>query len=130
VRTLKKHEVPLCVLDVLRHDVIEDLRGILNLMNNDGCIGWRELWPHDFTEEEVMKALRELDAEGLVLTLRERTTEEGFDELPRQSAELRDNVPGLWFHLTPEGRRKWDAWEPPISAADTAANQAEVASEF
>jgi hypothetical protein len=125
VRMLEKHELPMCVLDVLRHDVIEDMHGILNLINNDGCIGWREFWPHDFTEAEVLEALRELDAEGFVQTLRESEKHGGgFVALARQSAELRDNAPGLWFHLTPAGRRRWETWNPPVSEADAETNEA------
>jgi hypothetical protein len=124
---LEKTEVGLCVLDVLRHDAMEDLQGILGLLNSEGCFGWREFWPHDFTEIEVLEALKELDAAGLVLTLLERPDQGGFLELPRRSQELKDNAPGLWFRLTTAGRREWEKWDPPVHAEDAVVHATKAA---
>lgn len=106
-------QIRMFILDVLRHDVIEQVPSILKLLNNDGGIGWREFWPHDFTVDEVVPALEGLVRAGYVRALREQGS--GDQLVPVCSLELdigRDQDT-LWFELTDEGRRVWGQWEPP-----------------
>jgi hypothetical protein len=108
-------QVKMFILDVMRHDDIEQLSSILRLMNNDACIGWREFWPHDFTPEEVIPALATLVQTGCVTAWREQ---EGRDELSPVGANQLDvtrDQENLWFALTDKGRNHWNQWEAPIS---------------
>ncbi len=110
--TFETH-LPMFILDVLRHDVIEQVANIVKMLNDDGCIGWRDCWPHDFSPEDVVPALRELVREGFIEPLRE--DESGNQVIPVPSAELnweRDHDV-LWFSLTEKGRNRWSNWEPP-----------------
>ena len=52
--------LPMFVIDVLRYDVGGTTKGILELINQDTNIGWRKCWPHDFTETEIVSALKDL----------------------------------------------------------------------
>lgn len=108
------------VLDVLRHDVGAQLSSILKLLNNDGCIGWREFWPHDFTSEEVIPILLSLERAGSVRALHEiipDDTGNGLAPLPVGQITPAD-CGDVWFALTARGRRLWEQWEPAVSAHD------------
>lgn len=99
------------VLDVLRHDVAEQVSSILKMLNNNGCIGWREHWSGDFTDQEVVAALKRLAQDGLVSRL-EADNETG--ELRPAKAEINDGrMEEMWFSLTDEGHCVWDTWKPP-----------------
>ncbi|MCS7272492.1 MAG: hypothetical protein NZ703_15520, partial [Gemmataceae bacterium] len=74
------YHLPMFVLDVLRHDAIEQLSSIVKMLNNVGCIGWRDCWPHDFTVEEIVPVLEQLVRDGLVDVLRE--SEAGNEVVP------------------------------------------------
>ena len=98
------------ILDVLRHDDIESLSSVLNMLNNPGCIGWRVFWPDDFTANEVVPELRGLATEGLIKARQE--TGDG-DQLVPISPEQISQDESIWFALTDRGREMWDAWTPP-----------------
>jgi hypothetical protein len=100
------------VLDVMRYDEVESVDGILQLINNTTNIGWRTAWPHDFTEEEIIKGLEVLLAKRMIRPLT-------YDE---QSKEIIDwRGPGLpplkltdmWFRITELGWKEWEHWTPP-----------------
>jgi len=100
------------VLDALRHDAAEQLPSIIRLLNNRGCIGWREFWAADFSEEEVMASLRKLTAIGMVEVLSED------DSATLRACEKPNwNVSqnSLWFGMSSSGRTAWEQWEPPSS---------------
>ena len=101
------------VLDVLQHDVAEQIDSILRLLNNTGCIGWREFWSHDFTSEEVLKAIQELLRDGLVELLREDTLRGELVSVSPSEVNIERDVATLWFGRTDRGRERWNAWEPP-----------------
>src|SRR5437899_12546210 len=89
------HQLPMFILDVLRHDDVEQLPSILKMMNNAGCIGWRGCWPRDFTREEVIPALESLIRLGRV---RAFTEGPGEELLPQKGGEpnlVRDEA-ALW----------------------------------
>lgn len=100
------------VLDVLRHDVVEQVSSIVRLLNDRTCIGWRQFWPHDISSSEVVPALLDLERSGLVRALQET---EGKDQLvPIPSGQLDASYAEVvWFALTEKGRRLWEEWEPP-----------------
>ncbi|GIW85587.1 MAG: hypothetical protein KatS3mg107_1247 [Gemmataceae bacterium] len=105
--------LPMFILDVLRHDVIEQLSSIVKMLNNDGCIGWRNYWPHDFTEDEVAPVLRTLVEEGYVQALRENETSDEVVPISFAELNLERDQEVLWFSLTEKGRQLWNKWEPP-----------------
>lgn len=103
------------ILDVLRHDIIEQVPSIVKMLNNDGCIGWRDCWPQDFTEQEVVPVLESLVREGYVQVLREVESGNDVAPIPIAEANIRQDQDNLWFSLTDAGRQLWNNWEPPKS---------------
>ncbi|MFN7811240.1 MAG: hypothetical protein ACK5SI_01085 [Planctomycetia bacterium] len=106
-------QLPMFILDVLQHDVAEQVSSILRLLNNDGCIGWREFWPRDFSEEEVVEALGRLVEEGRVIVFRESA--ENGELVPTSVRELPMDVNSQWYGRSMSGEEAWDSWEPPTS---------------
>ncbi len=101
------------IVDVMRHGEIEQVSGILQLLNSRSCIGWRIFWPRDFTAEEVVATLEHLLQKGMVhLLIHDERRRELVDATP-ESVDLRAEWPTLWFRLTPKGREAWESWEPP-----------------
>lgn len=111
--TGNKHSnhLPLFVLDVLRYDM-EQVPSVTKLLNDTGCIGWRQLWPHDFTDAEVIGALEQLTNEGLVQVL---IDDPQLKELApaRGIPHFEGPLGEYWFRLSDAGRDKWAAWNPP-----------------
>lgn len=104
------------ILDVLRHDDIENLDSILKLLNNPGCIGWRVFWPDDFVAAEVLPQLCVLAAEGKVQALRETGRGDEFEPIAAGQIVADERI---WFSLTDVGREAWDAWDPPTEDSST-----------
>src|SRR5437016_3795489 len=99
--------LPMFVVDVLRHDVIEQIPSIVNMLNNHGCIGWRDCWPRDFTAQDVIRALRHLADEGYVDVLREPDSGDTVEPTTVKDLDIREERQKLWFALTEDGRRAW-----------------------
>jgi hypothetical protein len=109
-------QMAMFVIDVLRYD-IETTSSILKLLNDRGSIGWRFAWSKDFTEAEVIQALKELVRKGLVKLLLQ---DEAIKELvPVSETEvIWDNVDSLWFKLTKNGWQTWNQWDDPPREQD------------
>ena len=105
--------LPMFILDVLRHDVIEQLPSIIRMLNDDGCIGWRDCWPRDFTAKEVVPVLEQLVRGGAVDVLREDESGNDVVRVSPETVDVEREVNVLWFALTPKGRERWSEWEPP-----------------
>jgi hypothetical protein len=101
------------VVDVMRHDVIENVPAILKMINDDGCIGWREFWPQDFTVIEVTTALKRLAGYGHVDVLEEIGGEVSRVDPGRFNPE--NDYSQFWFTLTDTGKSRWEHWDPPTS---------------
>ena len=106
-------QMSMFILDVLRHDVVEQIPSILNLLNDDGGVGWRDRWPQDFTADEIVPTLEKLVRAGLVGALREQQSGNDLSPVNVQELDVGRDQDSLWFELTDEGRRVWDRWEPP-----------------
>jgi len=106
-------QLPMFVLDVLKHDVAEQVPSILRLLNNDSCIGWRDLWRRDFSEEEVAQALRQLVEKGHVIVFQESPEHGGLVATAVRELPIEVNL--YWYGRSLSGEEVWDAWEPPIS---------------
>ncbi|MEX2139578.1 MAG: hypothetical protein WD894_09975 [Pirellulales bacterium] len=106
------------ILDVIRHDGLEQVSGMVELLNDRNCIGWREFWPRDFTAEEIWMQLKHLCKQGLIDALIEQAPE--FDLVSLDSAKLDALADSnqLWFALTDAGRRAWEQWAPPTSVME------------
>ena len=98
------------VLDVLRHDV-EELSSIVKMLNNRGCIGWREFWPDDFTSDEVGVALEALLSDGLVTALAYDVDQSSLVRVS-EYVDVRGSSK-IWYELNPKGRALWESWDPP-----------------
>lgn len=109
-------QLPMFLLDVLQHDVAERVDSILRLLNNDSCIGWREFWPHDFNEREVISALSELVKSGFVTVFREDASR--AELVATDLHELPDDAASYWYGRSAAGIDAWDSWKPPISDND------------
>jgi hypothetical protein len=98
------------ILDVLQHDVAERVESIIPLLNNPGCIGWRVFRSCDFRVDEVVRALRQLVADGLVVVYAE-----SHGELVRVPNQVMPEVlDSYWFGRSQAGIAAWDAWQPPL----------------
>ena len=101
------------IIDVIRYDECENLESILNMINDDTNIGWRNFWPHDFTEEEIKDGLRTLLNCLLIRPIRYDGSINALTDWSEavDFAEIND----FWFRITELGWKKWEQWEPPKS---------------
>ena len=108
---LHAEQFPMFVIDVLRYD-IEQVPSIVNLLNDRTNIGWREYWPHDFTEAEVIGALGVLTAERLVDVY--QAVDDASDLIPCDVLpDFTQSLDNYWFLLLDSGRQKLEQWQPP-----------------
>lgn len=111
----KKNDVSqmaMFIIDVLRQD-IESIPLIVNRLNSRSSLGWRFAWSHDFTETEVIEALKDLLRKGLIRPLQDNE-ELGKIVYLEKDADIWSNIDSLWFELTDKGREAWNKWDPPI----------------
>jgi len=102
-------QLPMFILDVLRHD-IEQIPNIVTILNDTGGVGWRIFSPRDFEPREVYEALLGLIASGLVGVYIDSPENEEivpFDNAIPSFEQAQD----LWFLLTSEGGKVWEDWE-------------------
>jgi len=114
------HELFMFILDVLRHDEIEPMSSILKMLNDSGCIGWREFWNQDFTRAEVEPAIRSLARDGKVLLLQESSDTYDLVEVDPSGVDFDQDERITWVRLTQSGLDLWDKWDPPRSPQDEA----------
>lgn len=111
-------QLTMFIVDVMRHDEVENVDGILQLINNSTNIGWRRAWPHDFTEEEVVYGLRLLLERKLVRPLiYSEETNQIVDWRGRGLPTL--DIKNLWFRITELGWNAWERWQPPEEPVGT-----------
>ena len=97
------------VLDALASD-IEDLEGILRMLNSETELGWHKEWGRKFSREEIVEALCRLVSDDLVLTY--VTPEKpGLVALAPRALPPGD-FDDAWFGLTEKGRLVHANWEP------------------
>ena len=98
------------ILDVLSYDVAEQVVNIKNMLNDTGSVGWRLNWTADFTDPEIVQALKWLVNEQLVSVWQEIDGELQENRRP-------EDRPGswmeYWYGLTNLGRKRLDEWTPP-----------------
>ena len=108
----KKVDLSMFVLDVLRYD-IEQVDSIVRLLNDDGCIGWRHLWPMDFTTKDIQPKLKELVQKRLVDVYKRNHGNSELVPVEFDSIDVDTNLNEYWYRLTDAGREVWDRWKPP-----------------
>lgn len=98
------------VLDALSYDM-EDLDGILSIINSPTEIGWLAYLGRPISEGEVALALRRCFEDALVIprigSPDGRSLTDAAGGFPTGPLE------GVWFELTPRGQLVIDNWEPP-----------------
>ena len=109
-------DIRMLVLDVLKYDM-ENLDGIVQLLNDRTGIGWRNFWDRDFAQEEVVSALHDLVHGKLVSVLREESGVLVSFDAPEHFADV---VGSLWFKIRENGLEALNRWTPPIDQADQA----------
>jgi len=107
--------LPMFVMDVLRHDVCENIPSIVKMLNDDsGSIGWKDLQPSGFTETEVRRALQYCISNKFVVRLQYSSHRDKLVETSSNidESELIDHDE-VWFALTKKGKEKLQTWSPP-----------------
>ena len=102
------------VIDVLRYDM-ENIEYLVQLLNSDGCVGWRFAWAREFTQADVVGAIERLLDIGMVQCYIERPDALRAVEPPVDMSRDRD---ALWFELTPAGWAAGERWDPPIDPTE------------
>lgn len=98
------------VLDVLKYDDIEQVANVRNMLNDRGSVGWRLNWPVDFTDDEIIAALKLLVQRGFVRIFEEDTAQSSM----REPAQVNDALWNeYWYGMTDLGRSHLEEWEPP-----------------
>jgi hypothetical protein len=111
----RSHNLGMFIVDVLRHDDLEPLSSILNLLNNDGCIGWRQFWTRSFRRDEVLIALTDLIEDGLVVVFQESSKCDKLVQVCWDDVDMRHEEESTWFSLTAAGQTAWMQWQSPQS---------------
>lgn len=99
-------DLHMIVLSIL-HDDIEDVSSIMLHIPS-----WRRYWPRDFTEPEIIVALRLLLEAGWIRALALGRSPTGHSELfdveVAQTSE--EAIRNYWFLPTDSGRDTWRRW--------------------
>jgi hypothetical protein len=102
------------LLDVLQFGM-QPLQNIQKLLANTTGVGWRLFWSHDFTDAEVIRTLRSLIESGDVVLW---TFDQAGDLKRKDLNELDSPIEDAWFERTDAGRKRVEAWEPPVLPPD------------
>jgi hypothetical protein len=106
----------MCILDVLKYD-IENVAGIVRLLNDRTCIGWRNFRDRDFSNEEVVSALHDLVRGNMVIVLREESDALVRINIPKYFTDIAGS---LWFKIRKSGLEALNRWNPPMDPAEQA----------
>jgi hypothetical protein len=99
------------ILDVMRHDEIENVPAIVNMLNDFETIGWRDHWPEDFTSSEVVGGIRELLSLKLIRAL--VYDGEAGRLIDSQTPVDIEDAENVWFRITELGWQVLAQWDPP-----------------
>ena len=100
------------VLDVLRYDDVEQVSNIREMLNSTGSVGWRLNWSGDFTDAEIIEALRYLVRKQLVKVFQWDQTRAQIQE-SNTAEKLQGTWDDYWYGLTDLGRKYLTDWTPP-----------------
>ncbi len=102
----------LYVLDALAND-IENLEGILRMLNSDTALGWAKEWGRAFSRPEIVEALSRLIKRELVCVLVYARDGTSLTHLAAGALPLGD-YEHAYFSLTERGRLMHTNWHPPV----------------
>lgn len=100
----------LYVLDSLAND-IEDLDGILRMLNSNTALGWMKAWGRAFEREEIVGALSRLVTKDAVRVLVLTDDGKSLTDWPR-GALPPASYGDVYFAMTERGRLLHSSWEP------------------
>lgn len=100
----------LYVLDAVADD-IEDLEGILRILNSEAAIGWKDEWGRLFEREELVTALSRLVRKDAVRVLVLSDDGKYLTDWPR-GALPPTSYGDVYFAMTERGRLMHASWEP------------------
>jgi hypothetical protein len=101
------------VLDVLRHDDLENIASIINMLNDKEDIGWRKYWPHDFLQEEVLPAIAQEIQQGNIEPCKRQSIDGPVVAVTKEAFFASTGATEWWYHLTSKGYSRWQHWLPP-----------------
>ena len=102
------------VLDVLRHDEAENIHSIVNMLNDYHTVGWRDHWPREFSQNDVLTVLPSLLIEELIWIGEYNSSEDAIVQSHRAfPLPSSVNLEEIWFGLTSKGRMAIESWKPP-----------------
>jgi hypothetical protein len=107
---MSENDIRMCVADVMRDDVIENVESILRMLNHPYEESWRAARGRAFTPEEVRAALDQLMDTGLVTPAAEQGPQHDCCPIPREQAGTRYSWADLWFHLEAAGHEAVERW--------------------
>lgn len=106
----------LYVLDALADD-IEDLEGMLRILNSDTAIGWKKEWGRRFEREEIVTALSRLVLKDAVRVLVLSGDGKYLTDWPR-GALPPGSYGDVYFGMTERGRLLHSSWDPVLPTDD------------
>ena len=111
----KHSDICMFVIDVLRHISPGSFESVMNLLNNEGCVGWRFVQTVPFTVEEVNQALLQMVAAKAVSVWKysDKPPPNSVEEMSVADVECAADFSQLLFAVTAHGMHLWDQWSPP-----------------
>lgn len=103
------NDLQMFILDVMRHDDAENIKSIVNMLNDYETIGWRDHWNHDFTLNEVVSGLKLLLSKQWIILLKYDSLKDMLIDDP--DGVLKNNAE-QWFSLSKEGKHILNSWDP------------------
>lgn len=104
----------LYVLDTLAND-LENLEGIMRMLNSDTVLGWHREWGRHFERKEIVEALSRLVRTDMIQVYVLSEDGKALEALPPQQLPL-SSYDDAYFGLRPRGRMTHSNWEPDVEA--------------
>jgi hypothetical protein len=112
---MKREPKPdLYVMDTLAND-LEDLEGVLRMLNSDTVLGWHREWGRKFQRKDVVEALSRLIRNDMVQAYVLSEDGKSLEVLPPQTLPP-GSYDDAYFGLRPHGRIAHQNWEPATDA--------------
>lgn len=100
---------------------VETVPLIVELLNDtSGTIGWRDRWPHPFTDDEVIAVIEHMLEDGILQSYDVQRVEGHRKLIPVASNEIADirsssdlpwdTIGSLWFGRTERGLDAYKKW--------------------
>lgn len=107
---MSERQLDLYVLDTLAND-IENLEGILRMLNSDTVVGWHAEWGRPFDRTEVITALSRLIRNEMIQAYALRHDGKALEALPAGQLPS-GSYDEAYFGMMPRGRLTHENWDP------------------